>query len=260
MNKVIIKRVIKIVIAIYLVVSTLATLNETGKGKEFWEAVDIGFFFGKLGRYEHNLIKVARDSGYSEEQIKNMKIVMELQKDPNFHMDANAYSSGYGNEIKYICKSSGSNSLKILIIKEFPSVGNITNMIILPIKNKKDAELKGKKRNKKMAQALLKEESLTWFELDHSSINLIWNTISFNHKFIINKISINKKEAKELTYSINEKTYNKLNYLRRAASYWRWHRMSGEKHRINETSFYTESLKVSKKIKKLENEIYYTCE
>ena len=39
MNKVIIKRVIKIVIAIYLVVSTLATLNETGKGKEFWEAV-----------------------------------------------------------------------------------------------------------------------------------------------------------------------------------------------------------------------------
>ena len=48
MNKVIIKRVIKIVIAIYLVVSTLATLNETSKGKEFWEAVDIGFFLENL--------------------------------------------------------------------------------------------------------------------------------------------------------------------------------------------------------------------
>ena len=125
MNKVIIKRVIKIIIVIYLAISALVTLNETGKGKEFWEAVDIGFFFGKLGRYEHNLIKIARDSGYTEEQINKQKILLRALKDPNYHMYANAYSSGYGNEIKYTCKSSESNSLKILIIKEFPSVSNI---------------------------------------------------------------------------------------------------------------------------------------
>ena len=36
--------------------------------------------------------------------------------------------------------------------------------------------------------------------------------------------------------------------------------MGGEKHRTHETNFYNEALKVSNKVKKLENEIYYTCE
>ena len=47
MKKVIIKRIITIIIITYLVISTLVTVNEAGKGNEFWEAVDIGFFFGK---------------------------------------------------------------------------------------------------------------------------------------------------------------------------------------------------------------------
>jgi hypothetical protein len=133
-------------------------------------------------------------------------------------------------------------------------------MIILPITNKKEAELKGKKRNKKMAQALLKGESLTWFALEQSSINLLWQTFYFNYKFIVSTIYVDKKEAKVLTYSITNKTYKKLNYLRSAASYWRWHNMEEEKHRTHETNFYNEALKVSNKVKKLENEIYYTCE
>ena len=133
-------------------------------------------------------------------------------------------------------------------------------MIILPITNKKEAELKGKKRNTKMAQALLKGESLTWFALEQSSINLLWKTFYFNYKFIVSTIYVDKKEAKVLTYSITNKTYKKLNYLRSAASYWRWHNMGEEKHRTHETNFYNEALKVSNKVKKLENEIYYTCE
>ena len=45
MKKVIIKRIITIIIITYLVISTLVTVNEVSKGSEFWEAVDIGFFF-----------------------------------------------------------------------------------------------------------------------------------------------------------------------------------------------------------------------
>ena len=41
MNKVIIKRVIKIIIVIYLAISALVTLNETSKGKEFWDGTSL---------------------------------------------------------------------------------------------------------------------------------------------------------------------------------------------------------------------------
>ena len=260
MKKVIIKRIITIIIITYLVISTLVTVNEAGKGNEFWEAVDIGFFFGKLNRYEHNLIKTGRDMGYTEEQIEKQERLMKLLKDPNFHMYPESYLSGYGNEIKYSCKSEKSKNLKILVIKEFPSSGNITNMIILPITNKKEAELKGKKRNKKMAQALLKGESLTWFALEQSSINLLWQTVYFNYKFIVSTIYVDKKEAKVLTYPITKKIHANLDYLRGGASYWRWHDMGGEKHRTGETNFYNKALKVSSWLKKPENEMYYICE
>ena len=181
MKKIFIKRIITIIIITYLVISTLVTVNETGKGKEFWEAVDIGFFFGKLNRYEHNLIKTARDMGYTEDQIKQQERLMKLLKDPNFHMNPESYLSGYGNEIKYSCKSGKSKNLKILVIKEFPSSGNITNMIILPITNKKEAELKGKKRNvNKLKQYCFKNLADFQQPLAYKFIEKFPKNISYN--------------------------------------------------------------------------------